>query len=68
MTGLFLMIPVYKVVQPHKTKNRNHCLFKTIAIFDFVLEAGLEPAQPQWRRHFKAPRVYRFHHSTAAFH
>ena len=54
------MIPVYKVVQPHK-KIATIC-HPNDCDFYFVLEAGLEPAQPQWPRDFKS--LAQFHHSS----
>ena len=36
-----------------KKENANYFIIKQLA-FQFVLEAGLEPAQPQWPKDFKS--------------
>ena len=48
-------------MQPHKTKIATIC-HPNDCDFYFVLEAGLEPAQPQWPRDFKS--LAQFHHSS----
>ena len=41
------------VVQGISNKNANQLIFKRLAFYH-VLEAGLEPAQPQWPKDFKS--------------
>ena len=41
------------VVQTAQTRNANLLIYKRLAFLS-VLEAGLEPAQPQWPKDFKS--------------
>ena len=41
------------VVQTAQTRNANQLIYKRLAFLS-VLEAGLEPAQPQWPKDFKS--------------
>ncbi len=45
----------------HKNKDRKLFIIKSLRSYS-VLEAGLEPAQPQWPRDFKS--LAQFHHSS----
>ena len=46
----------------HTKQKSQLSIILMIAIFILVLEAGLEPAQPQWPRDFKS--LEQFHHSS----